>query len=99
MQTRRKTDKIELIWKIGSFLGIALLLYVILPMKTDLIKQIDEVKQIQKELNQKIFDNYTECKDDVNKVRQDYQQDMRQAVDKMMDKIYAVFEKGRKDNS
>ena len=56
MNARRKTDKVELIYKIAIAGMMGFVLYVVVPIESRVGKRIDEVKEIQ----EKLFEDYIE---------------------------------------
>ena len=99
MNARRKTDKVELIYKIAIAGMMGFVLYVVIPIESRVGKRIDEVKEIQ----EKLFEDYIELRETVNNVRMESQQNITKALDKVdekIEKIYAWFrERDERDSA
>lgn len=102
MNARRKTDKVELIYKIAIGGLLTLILYIATLMRDE----IRDVKTTQKE----IIGYYIEMKDELNRIKVEYPRAIAETAektmekvdekfDRFMDRIYALFEKNEKDKS
>ena len=91
MNARRKTDKIELIYKIAIAGMMGFVLYVVVPMESRVGKRIDEIKQIQKEQFKELYDDYTALKDEMNEIRLEGQKNIAMALDKVDEKIEKIY--------
>lgn len=102
MNARRKTDKVELIYKIAIGGLLTLILYIATLMRDE----IRDVKTTQKE----IIGYYIEMKDELNRIKVEYPQAIAETAektmekvdekfDRFMDRIYALFEENEKDKS
>ena len=97
---RRKSGKIEdRISKIAYGIGIAFILYIVWPLRsqiTDLNHSIDKLQETQSEQLEKIFLFSQQCKDDINKSRQDYTKQINNVTDHLndvKDKLLAMITK------
>jgi hypothetical protein len=90
---------VEIIYKvaIGGMLG--LLLWIAGSMKADFNKQIDDVKNVQKEM----MKYYLQCKDDINDIKIEYPKAISdraektiEVMDKRIEKLIAWFKENNK---
>ena len=102
MNARRKTDKVELIYKIAIGGLLTLILYIATLMRDE----IRDVKTTQKE----IIGYYIEMKDELNRIKVEYPQAIAETTektmnrvdkkfDKLMDRIYIFFENNKEDKT
>jgi uncharacterized protein YcbK (DUF882 family) len=88
-------EKLELLWKIGYALGIAFLIYTVVPMENRLTHRIDKLEEStqsdSKEQFERFFEYYNECKKDINDVRREYQRDIVTSINELKEELYAWF--------
>jgi len=81
---RRKSDKkdkyIDRTYKIAWSIGIAFLLYVVVPLRNDI-----------KDLRKETIDIYKNCSEEINEIRKD----TADKISKMKDQIIAMFKAKR----
>ena len=99
----RKADKILTVYGVAFGLIQAFVLWILFPMKADIIRELTEVKKNQTEIRQTVTDNYIEINNklnkEVNKVDQKCQDSIDEKFDKLMDRIYTLFEDNEEDKS
>ena len=87
---QERAKKIEdRFYKIIISAGIAFLLYTVLPMESRLVKEIDEVKESQKE----ITSHYLECNNKFSKLEKDQSEKLSKEISSLKDWVLAMINK------
>jgi uncharacterized membrane protein (DUF106 family) len=85
-----KTEPFKIILTVIPIIFSAIMLYVLIPLKTDikdmkqeLKSEMQELKTKQEENMKKIYEFSGQCKEDVNQVRKEYKEDITRILEKM----------------